>query len=83
MEATINYSQEKVARMEIRRFVNEGLQDVYDNKLLDFDTTFDELEERYNANEGLSHRSNEAGEGRYHRHWRLYLLHIIRTGHIK
>lgn len=51
MEATINYSQEEVTRMEIRRFVNEGLQDVYQNKLLDFDATFDELEERYVANE--------------------------------
>lgn len=51
MEATINYSQEEVTRMEIRSFVNEGLQDVYLNKLLDFDETFDELEERYNANE--------------------------------
>jgi len=51
MEATINYSQEEVTRMEIRSFVNEGLQDVYQNKLLDFDETFDELEERYSANE--------------------------------
>lgn len=51
MEATINYSQEEVTRMEIRSFVNEGLQDVYLNKLLDFDATFDELEERYVANE--------------------------------
>ena len=51
MEATINYSQEEVVRMEIRKFVNEGLQDVHDNKLLDFDATFDELEERYNAND--------------------------------
>lgn len=50
MEATINYSQEEVTRMEIRSFVNEGLQDVYQNKLLDFDETFDELEERYSAN---------------------------------
>lgn len=47
MEATINYSQEECAKIEIRKFVNEGLQDMYDNKLLDFDTTFDELEERY------------------------------------
>lgn len=47
MEATINFSQEEIARMEVRGFVNEGLQDVYNNKLLDFDTTFDELEERY------------------------------------
>ena len=51
MEATINSSQEKIARMEIRNFVNEGLQDVYQNKLLDFDATFNELEERYSANE--------------------------------
>ncbi|MBQ8326419.1 MAG: hypothetical protein IKB01_06910 [Lachnospiraceae bacterium] len=51
MDATINYSQEESARMEIRDFVNEGLQDVLNNNLLDFDTTFDELEERYGANE--------------------------------
>ena len=49
MEATVNYSQEELARMEIRKFVNEGLQDVYHNKLLDFDTTFNELEERYST----------------------------------
>jgi len=51
MEATINYSQKEITRKEIRNFVNEGLQDVYQSKLLDFDTTFDELEERYSANE--------------------------------
>jgi hypothetical protein len=34
MEATINYSQEEIIRKEIRGFVNEGLQDVYNNKLL-------------------------------------------------
>lgn len=51
MEATINYSQEEIIRKEIRGFVNEGLQDVYNNKLLDFDNTFDELEARYRANE--------------------------------
>ena len=51
MEAIISYSPEEIARMEIRSFVNEGLQDVYNNKLLDFDTTFDELEERYGVNE--------------------------------
>lgn len=50
MEITVNYSQEEIARMEIQTFVNEGLQDVYQNKLLDFDITFDELEERYSAN---------------------------------
>lgn len=50
MEAVINYSQEDITRMEIRDFINEGLQDVSNNKLLDFDTTFDELEKRYSAN---------------------------------
>ena len=51
MEAIISYSQEEDTRMEIRGFVNEGLQDMYNNNLLDFDSTFDELEERYRANE--------------------------------
>jgi len=51
MEATINYSQETNAMLEIRQFVNEGLQDVAQNKILDFDETFRELEGRYNANE--------------------------------
>lgn len=41
MEATTHYSQEVVARMEVRGFVNEGLQDVYNNKLLDFDIVFE------------------------------------------
>lgn len=51
MDVTINYSPEELTRMEIRSFVGEGLQDVYNNRLLDFDSTFDELEERYSANE--------------------------------
>lgn len=51
MEATIHYSSEEITKMELRSFVNEGLQDVYNNNLLDFDSTFDELEERYVANE--------------------------------
>lgn len=51
METTIKYSQEELTQMEIRRFVNEGLQDVYDDNLLDFHTTFEELEKRYSANE--------------------------------
>ncbi len=51
MEATINYSPSEIAKMEIRSFVSEGLLDVYNNNLLDFDTTFNELEERYSANE--------------------------------
>lgn len=51
MEATIHYSPREIAKIEIRGFVEEGLSDVYNNKLLDFDSTFDELEERYSANE--------------------------------
>ena len=51
MEVTMNYSQEELAKMEIHQFVNEGLQDVYDNNLLDFDTAFDSLEKRYIAND--------------------------------
>ena len=51
METTINYSQEDVTRVEIRNFVHDGLQDVYHNQLLDFDSTFDELQKRYSANE--------------------------------
>lgn len=51
METTIRYSQEEMTRKEVRMFVDEGLQDLNTNKTLDFDTTFDELEERYNANE--------------------------------
>lgn len=47
MEATMNYTQEELATMQIRRFVNAGLHEMHNDKLLDFDTTFDELEERY------------------------------------
>lgn len=51
MKSVIDCSQEEITRAEIRKFINEGLQDIYDNKLHDFDSTFDELEERYGANE--------------------------------
>jgi len=51
MEVTVNRSQTELTKQEIRRFINEGLQDVNDNNLLDFDKTFDELEKRYSANE--------------------------------
>ena len=83
MEAIVNYSQEELAKMEIRRFVNEGLQDVYHNKLLDFDTTFNELEERYGANEWLSYNFHPASQRRYHRYWRLYYFYLISTWHFK
>ncbi|MBQ7360750.1 MAG: hypothetical protein IJY10_07175 [Lachnospiraceae bacterium] len=51
MKTTINCSQEEVTRVEIRSFVAEGLEDLSNDKLLDFDSTFDELEERYSSNE--------------------------------
>lgn len=47
MEARIDYTSEELARMEIRQFVNQGLEDICDNALLDFDSTFDEIERRY------------------------------------
>jgi hypothetical protein len=50
MEAIIKYSEEELARIELRKFLDEGLQDVSRNQLLDFDETFDELEKRYSDN---------------------------------
>lgn len=47
MEAQITYTNDDIARTEIRQFVNNGLQDVYNNNLLDFDNTFNELEKKY------------------------------------
>ncbi len=41
------FTPEEIARMEIRNFVNEGLKDVQENNLFDFDEVFDELEGRY------------------------------------
>ncbi len=51
MEAKVISSQDELTRMQIRSFVNEGLQDVYNNNLIDFDTAFNELEARYYADE--------------------------------
>lgn len=51
MLTTINCSQDNTAKIEIRSFVNKGLKDMYNNNLLDFDKTFDELEERYGTDE--------------------------------
>jgi hypothetical protein len=41
------YTPEEQARQEIRSFVNEGLKDIHENALYDFDQVFDELEGRY------------------------------------
>lgn len=49
MESAVKilYTPEEQARQEIRGFVNEGLKDVQNNSLFDFDDVFDELESRY------------------------------------
>jgi predicted transcriptional regulator len=44
---TVIFAPEEKARMEIRSFVNEGLNDLQEGRLLDFDEAFDELESRY------------------------------------
>lgn len=45
------YTPEEIAKMQIRNFVNEGLKDVQNNDLYDFEETFEEIENRYkNAN---------------------------------
>lgn len=49
MEAAVKilYSPEEQARQEIRSYVNEGLKDVQENAIYDFDEVFDALESRY------------------------------------
>ncbi len=51
LEAKKIGSHEELERMQICNFVKEGLQDVYNNRLIEFDTAFDELEARYHADE--------------------------------
>lgn len=43
----ISYSPEEQTRQEIRSFVNEGLKDVQENAVYDFNEVFDALESRY------------------------------------
>lgn len=43
----ISYSPEEQARQDICSFVNEGLEDVQENAIYDFDEAFDALESRY------------------------------------
>ena len=50
MEATLQYTQDELARVELRKFINEGWKDIEEGKCLDFEATFDELEKRYSAN---------------------------------
>ena len=51
METALNLHSKDLSKTEFLHFINEGLQDVSQNRLLDFDTIFDELEERYHTNE--------------------------------
>ena len=50
MANKVAFSPEELTRMEIRGFINEGLNDVKEGNLLDFDEVFDELESRYKRN---------------------------------
>ncbi|MCL2717477.1 MAG: hypothetical protein FWE14_01665 [Lachnospiraceae bacterium] len=47
MANNVIFSPEEIARMEIRSFVNEGINDLKESRLLDFDEAFNELERRY------------------------------------
>lgn len=47
MEAMISNSWEKTAESDSHNFINEGLQDVRNGRLIAADEVFDELEKRY------------------------------------
>ena len=49
MEAAKIYSEYEVSCMEIRGFLEEGLEDIKNGNILDFQSVFDELEESYDA----------------------------------
>lgn len=51
MKTTIKRSQDEPTLIEIRKFVNEGVQDLYNGNLLDFNTSFEKLEKRYSSND--------------------------------
>lgn len=56
MEATMNRyviprSLEDFTESEFYDWLNEGLKEAHEGRLLDFDTVFDELDERFSAYE--------------------------------
>ena len=51
MEEMISNSWEKTAESDFHNFINEGLQDVRNGRLIAADEVFDELEKRYSAYE--------------------------------
>lgn len=50
MEAIISNVQKKETEFDFHDFINEGLKDVKNGKLISFDDAFEELEKRYSAN---------------------------------
>lgn len=77
MESAVKilYSPEEQARQEIRSFVNEGLKDVGENAIYDFDEAFDALESRYKV-ERVWCCFDQKGEKWYYRYWWLYSVYI-------
>lgn len=49
METGIQYLLEDTARAEMRQFVFEGLRELQEGKLLEYNSVFDELEKRYST----------------------------------
>lgn len=50
MEAIISNVQKEMAEVNFHDFINEGLRDAKNGKLIEFDDAFEELEKRYSAN---------------------------------
>ncbi len=51
MEAMAIHPLEELTETEFYNFINEGLEDMYNGRLFDFNTVFDELERRFCADE--------------------------------
>ncbi len=64
MKTSVNYLPAEATEKELHSFITEGLKDVYQNNLLDFDSVFDALEERYRAANGyISHHPYPTSHG--------------------
>lgn len=51
MEAIVSRDWKETAEIDFSNFIDEGLQDVKDGKLIAVDEAFKELEKRYSAYE--------------------------------
>lgn len=49
METARIYPEQEVSGMEFHRFLEDGLEDIRNGNLLDFESVFDELEKSYDA----------------------------------